>query len=59
MTKNKLTTMWLELQGTILPYLRASLTKMVDTAQQLSLDLDIRDDQYQLKGKLKVEFKWV
>ena len=51
--------MWLELQGTILPYLRASLTKMVDTAQQLSLDLDIRDDQYQLKGKLKVEFKWV
>lgn len=51
--------MLLVLPGNFISYLRASLTKMVDNAQQLSLDLDIRDDQYQLKGKLKVEFKWI
>jgi hypothetical protein len=32
---------------------------MIDSAQQLDLELDIRDAEFQLKGKLKVELKWL
>jgi hypothetical protein len=32
---------------------------MIDSVSQLELELDIRDVDFQLKGKLHVQFRWV
>lgn len=38
---------------------RADLTRMIDSLQKMEADLDIKDKEFEVVGKLKVQFKWI
>jgi hypothetical protein len=49
----------LDLRSKYFIIFRADLTRMIDSQQKLEADLDIKNAEFDMVGKLKVQFRWI
>jgi hypothetical protein len=49
----------LDLRSKYFIIFRADLTRMIDSQQKWEADLDIKNAEFDMVGKLKVQFRWI